>query len=140
MASSFRTRRLVEFSDTDMAGIVHFAAYFRYMEAAEHELLRSIGLRVHTAVDGGAISFPRVAASCNYISPARCEDVLDIDVSVGRVGTKSVTYGFQFTLDGRAIATGEMTSVCCRVEHGKPPVSTPIPDAFAAKLREMSIG
>jgi hypothetical protein len=36
------------------------------------------------------------------------------------------------------VATGEMTSVCCRVVPGQPPVSIPIPDAFAAKLREMS--
>jgi acyl-CoA thioester hydrolase len=137
MSKSFRTRRLVEFSDTDMAGIMHFSAYFRYMEASEHELLRSIGLSVYSEIDGGAISFPRVAAACNYSSPVRCENVLDIDVVVKRVGTKSVTYVFRFAHNGRDVATGEMTSVCCRVDHGKPPVSIPIPDAFAAKLREM---
>jgi acyl-CoA thioester hydrolase len=138
MPTSYQTKRLVEFSDTDMAGIMHFSAYFRYMEAAEHELLRSIGLSVYTEIDGAAVSFPRVAASCNYSSPVRCENVLDIDVSVKRVGTKSVTYGFRFAHTGREVATGEMTSVCCRVVHGQPPVSMPIPDAFAQKLRQMA--
>jgi 4-hydroxybenzoyl-CoA thioesterase/acyl-CoA thioester hydrolase len=136
--SSFHTTRLVEFSDTDMAGIMHFSAYFRYMEAAEHELLRSIGLSVYSEIDGAAISFPRVAAACEYKSPVRCENVLDIDVSVKRVGTKSVTYDFRFSHDGREVAAGEMTSVCCRVEHGRPPISIPIPDAFAEKLRRMA--
>jgi acyl-CoA thioester hydrolase len=138
MSNSFHTRRLVEFSDTDMAGIMHFSAYFRYMEAAEHELLRSIGLSVYSEIDGAAVSFPRVAASCDYTSPVRCENVLDIDVTVKRVGTKSVTYLFRFTHNERDVATGEMTSVCCRVEHGKPPVSISIPDNFAAKLRAMA--
>jgi 4-hydroxybenzoyl-CoA thioesterase/acyl-CoA thioester hydrolase len=138
LPSQFHTTRLVEFSDTDMAGIMHFSAFFRYMEAAEHELLRSIGLSVYTEIDGAAVSFPRVAASCQYTSPVRCENVLDIEVSVQRVGAKSVTYIFRFAHDGRSVATGEMTSVCCRVVHGQPPVSMPIPDAFAEKLRRMS--
>src|SRR5213078_989612 len=46
MPAVFRTTRRVEFADTDMAGIVHFANFFRYMESAEHEFLRSHGLSV----------------------------------------------------------------------------------------------
>ena len=41
-----RTSRRVEFCDTDMAGIVHFANFFRWMESAEVEFLRSLGLSV----------------------------------------------------------------------------------------------
>lgn len=138
MSAPFRTSRLVEFADTDMAGIMHFSSFFRYMEAAEHELLRSLGFSVYSEIDGDIVSFPRVAASCEFHSPARCEDVLDIDVTVRRVGTKSVTYGFQFSQQGRDVAIGEMTSVCCRVPHGQAPVSIPIPDAIAEKLRKLA--
>jgi acyl-CoA thioester hydrolase len=133
----FHTSRLVEFSDTDMAGIMHFSAYFRYMEAAEHELLRSLGLSVYTEINGEPVSFPRVAASCDFHAPARCEDMLEIDVTITRVGTKSVTYKFHFTQKGNDVATGSMTSVCCRVPHGGSPVSIPIPDSVADKLREL---
>ena len=38
MAYEFRLVRQVEFSETDMAGIVHYSNFFRYMEAAEHAL------------------------------------------------------------------------------------------------------
>ena len=138
MPTPFHTTRLVEFSDTDMAGIMHFSAFFRYMEAAEHELLRSMGFSVYSEIDGHPVSFPRVAASCEYHSPARCEDVLAIDVTIQRVGEKSVTYGFAFSDAGRGVATGEMTSVCCRVDHGKPPVSMPIPKTLADKLRSLA--
>ena len=52
MPTPFHTSRFVEFSDTDMAGIMHFSAFFRYMEAAEHELLRSLGFSVYSEIDG----------------------------------------------------------------------------------------
>jgi 4-hydroxybenzoyl-CoA thioesterase/acyl-CoA thioester hydrolase len=135
MSTPFYTSRLVEFADTDMAGIIHFSAYFRYMESAEHELLRSVGFSVYTEIDGVPISFPRVAAACEFDSPSRCEDMLDIAVTVRHVGNTSVTYGFDFSTKGRDVAHGTMTSVCCRVEHGKPPESLPIPDALAKELR-----
>src|SRR5713101_868572 len=99
MTEPFRTRRRVEFADTDMAGIVHFANFFRYMEAAEVEFLRSRGLSVVQVWEGERISFPRVAASCDFSKPVRFEDVVDIAVTVSRLGTKSVTYAIEFTKD-----------------------------------------
>ncbi|HEY2760816.1 MAG TPA: hotdog domain-containing protein, partial [Pirellulales bacterium] len=87
MSTPFHTARFVEFADTDMAGIMHFSAFFRFMEAAEHALLRSLGLSVFSEVGSEVITFPRVAASCEFHSPARCEETLDINVTVDRVGT-----------------------------------------------------
>src|SRR4051812_43106379 len=66
MPLPFHTFRLVEFADTDMAGIMHFSAFFRFMEAAEHALLRSLGLSVYSEINGEVVTFPRVAASCEY--------------------------------------------------------------------------
>ena len=140
MSEPFRTTRRVEFSDTDAAGIVHFAAFFRYMEQAEHELLRSVGLSVHghsgLGKDGaeGKVSWPRVSARCDYRSPAKFEDVLEIAVSVARLGEKSVTYRFDFRIAEQALASGEVTAVCCRFPQGGPPQSVAIPDSIRAKL------
>ena len=139
MPEPFHTSRLVEFHDTDMAGIMHFASFFIYMESAEHELYRSLGLSLHTEVDGELISFPRVSAACDYSSPARCEEILDIAVSVTRIGTKSISYEFRFTRAGTLLAIGKMTSVCCRVTHGQPPVSRPIPAEIADGLRKYAM-
>lgn len=136
MAEQFRTTRLVEFHDTDMAGIMHFASFFHYMESAEHELLRSLGLSVHTTVGGEMLSFPRVATSCNFRSPARCEEILDIAIRISRLGSKSITYDFDFRIEDREVATGQITCVCCRVVPGKPLESVAIPADVAAKLRK----
>jgi 4-hydroxybenzoyl-CoA thioesterase/acyl-CoA thioester hydrolase len=139
MPEPFRTTRLVEFHDTDMAGIMHFASFFVYMESAEHELLRSLGLSVHAPYEGEMLSFPRVAASCDFLSPARCEETLDVAISIPRIGAKSVTYEFRFTRDGQEIALGRMTSVCCRMLSSGSPRSTPIPSDIAAKLRTFAV-
>jgi len=134
MPEQFRTTRLVEFHDTDMAGIMHFASFFVYMESAEHELIRSAGFSVHSQIDGQTLSFPRVAASCDYRSPARSEDILDVAVSLTRIGNKSLHYQFDFSCDDREVASGKITSVCCRVEPGQPMQSVAIPAEIKEQL------
>jgi 4-hydroxybenzoyl-CoA thioesterase/acyl-CoA thioester hydrolase len=132
----FRTTRRVEFRDTDAAGIAHFSAFLFYMESVEHELLRELGLSVLWADESGPISWPRVSVSCDYSGSVRFEEVLDVTLRVARLGTKSVSYEFDFTCDGRAIAKGRTVAVCCRIPKDAPAESIPIPEPIAAKLRE----
>jgi YbgC/YbaW family acyl-CoA thioester hydrolase len=135
MAVVFRTTRRVEFADTDMAGIVHFANFFRWMEAAEQGFLRSRGLSVAIAWEGQPIGFPRVSASCDYLRPVRFEDVLDVLVEAPKVGRKSVTYSIEFQLNGHAVARGQVTSVCCRVQSPQHALeSLVIPEGIRQRL------
>ena len=136
--SEFRTRRRVEFADTDQAGLVHFASFFVFMETAEHELLRSLGNEVHRQWQGREIGWPRVDASCRYLRAASFADVLDIIVQVKRKGTKSMTYRFEFERDGELIAVGELVAVCCEVGGTDGPRSIPIPPDIADRLVEYS--
>ena len=69
MATPFRVQRIVEFSDTDVAGIVHFARFFCFMEAAEHAFWRSLGLSVKMDWEGEHLGFPRVSANFDNIRP-----------------------------------------------------------------------
>jgi YbgC/YbaW family acyl-CoA thioester hydrolase len=129
----FTTKRRVEFADTDMANIVHFSNFFRFMEAAEQEFLRSLGFGVSFEWEGERLGFPRVSASCDYLRPARFEDVIDITVSVQNIGRKSVTYRYDFSLGGQPIARGQISAVCCRVVNHKLE-SVEIPAGIRAKL------
>src|SRR5229473_1069139 len=115
MTETFHTTRRIEFADTDMAGIVHFANFFRFMEAAEVEFLRSRGLSVSLNWEGKRIGLPRVSASCDFLRPVTFQDVLDVAVRVQSIGNKSITYSFEFSKGGEPIAKGQVTSVCCRV-------------------------
>jgi YbgC/YbaW family acyl-CoA thioester hydrolase len=136
MADPYRTARRVEFVDTDMAGIVHFSNFFRWMESAEVEFLRARGLSVKLPWEGQVLGFPRVSASCDYLRPARFQDVLDIAVRVEKVGRKSVTYGFEFSLEGTIIARGRVSSVCCRVGADQQIESVEIPAGLRAVLEQ----
>ena len=134
MHTAYQTKRKIEFADTDMAGIVHFTRFFVFMESAEHEFLRSLGTSVATEWDGNKIGWPRLAASCEYLSPLRFEDEVDIRLSVSKKGTKSLTYQFHFTRQGEDVARGQLTTVCCITNPGEKLRSIPIPDFIADQI------
>jgi len=143
MTTPFRVRRRVEFHDTDAAGIMHFASFFVLMEQAEHEFLRHLGLTVFMKGEEGTFSWPRVAVRCDYTGAVRFEDELDIDVTLSRLGSKSITYRFRMLRGEDAIATGEFTAVFCKLVAGQKPQSLVIPAEIRAKLEpylEQQIG
>ena len=130
------TTRRVEFADTDMGGIVHFSRFFVFMETAEHELLRAVGTAVHSRRDGHLVGWPRLSATCEYLSPARLGDELAIHVRVERKGTKSMTYRFEFRRGDEPIARGRTVAVCCVLDDPAGLRSIPIPTAIADQIEE----
>ena len=135
MSDVFRVTRRVDFCDTDMAGIIHFSNFFRYMEFAEVAFLRSRGLSVAMTWGEEHLGFPRVSATCDFLRPVRFEDVVEIAVRVERVGRKSVTYSFEFTHEGAPVAKGRLSAVCCRVHPGVHTIeSIAIPEDIRVRL------
>lgn len=138
MTQPFRTSRRIDFVDTDMAQIVHFSNFFRFMESAEIEFLQALEMSVSMRTpQGQRIGFPRVSATCDYLRPARFLDVIDITVTVANIGAKSVTYKFEFEKAGEAIARGQIVAVCCRTVDEKLE-SIEIPAELRAKLEAHS--
>lgn len=130
----FRHSIMVEFAETDGAGVVHFSNYLRYMERVEHAFWRSLGQSVVTDAMEGHISFPRVKVDCEYLKPARFEDSLEGELTVGRIGERSVTFHIAFSVGGQAAARGSMVAVCCRVVPMKSMESIAIPDFIRKPL------
>src|SRR5262245_45133189 len=97
MPPQFTMQRRVQFADTDMAGIVHFANFYRFMEETEHAYFRTLGFKiVEKQPDGTVIGWPRVRATCSFETPAFYDDLLDIDLTITRRGVKSLTMAFVF--------------------------------------------
>jgi len=134
MEAVFKSQRRVEFNETDMAGIAHFTNYFKYMEEAEHEFLRSRGLSVVLDDPKGKLGFPKMKATCDYKRPAMYEEVIDIDVVVKCEDFKSVTYDCTFTAGGERIGWGQLRVAFCRFPVDKPAYAIPITDEVLAKL------
>jgi YbgC/YbaW family acyl-CoA thioester hydrolase len=131
---AFRVKRMVEFADTDMAGIVHFANFLQFMEAAEHAYLRACGFSVVTEWEGQRVTFPRVSVTCDFVRPAHFEEELEIEVKVEHIGRTSVRYGFTFLRQDDLIARGTITTVLCRVPEEGRLEPMEVPPAWREKL------
>ena len=136
----YRTRRRIEFSDTDAGGIAHFARFFVFMEIAEHELLRALGVDPGAARqdDGRLIGWPRVASACDFLSPVRFGDVIDIHVQVVKVGRTSLTFGFDVSHAGRPVARGRTSTVHAVLDAPQGIQPIPIPPPLRALLEDAS--
>jgi acyl-CoA thioester hydrolase len=130
----FVTTRRVEFVDTDMAGIVHFSNFFRYMEQAEAEFFRSHGHSLALTKNGSGVGWPRVAASASFKAPAYHNDVLEVRIYVRRRGFKSLTLQFEFRRGETLVATGQIKTAYCRFRPDQPIQSLEIPADFDSLL------
>jgi acyl-CoA thioester hydrolase len=135
MSVAFTTTRRVEFADTDMAGLVHFTTYYRMMESVEHEFLRSLGTSVlNRDDDGRTVSWPRLAAECEFHAPAFFEDELEILVRVASLGRSSLVLKYEFRRGDDRIASGRMKTVCCEIQEGESLLAIEIPVELKSQL------
>jgi len=142
MPSEHRLTRTVEFCETDMAGIMHFSNFFRWMESCEAGFYRSLGLPLISFVPGTVVGWPRVRATCDYKAPLRFNDTVEVRLLIKEVRTRSVTYVFQFRKvhdQGQVlremVAQGEITAVCVTAGADGKMVAQPIPPAVKAQLQ-----
>ncbi len=141
VGSSFSMTRIVEFCETDMAGIVHFSRFYIWMEQAEHAFLRSLGLTVSDhQEDGSTIGFPRVSASCRFLAPAKFEDEVTVVLTIQRIGVKSMTYDVEFFRGDLPVARGTLKTACCRFRPGHPFESIEIPADYRKRFEAFADG
>jgi acyl-CoA thioesterase FadM len=117
-----RTR--VAWVDTDAGGRIHFTAAFRWAEAAETALARSLGLLEEWS------NLPRRAVEAEYLHVLRFEDEIDVELRPERVGETSVTYAWEIRRDGIVCVRGRHTAVHVG-EDGRP---APLPEPMRAAL------
>lgn len=86
----------VEWQDTDASGRIHFTAPFRWVQAAEHALLRSLG----QLSPGG---YPRVDVQATYLKALRFPDEVEIRLGVQELGRTSIAWVWE-VLQGDEVA------------------------------------
>lgn len=82
----FETEIRVRYAETDQMGIVHNANYFAWFDIARVEFFRTLSYSYRQLDDEG-IFFPVIEAHCNYLVPARFDDLISL-----RVRLKKLTY------------------------------------------------
>jgi acyl-CoA thioester hydrolase len=80
----------VYFEDTDVAGIVYYANYLRFIERARSDMLRLIGVDQRAALEGGEGVYAVAELAVKYRSPARLGDDLLVATEIEEVRAASV--------------------------------------------------
>lgn len=83
-------KRRIAFHETDAAGVVYFANYFRLAEEAETHALASLG----SVVTRDGYLYPRVHAEADYLAPLRFFDEVSVHANIIRIGSSSVHWKF----------------------------------------------
>ncbi len=104
----FSVRVRVYYEDTDVAGVVYYVNYLKFMERARTEWLRHLGFdQVRLSVDPGVIFAVR-SAHVDYLRPARLDDLLDATLSVTRAGAASITFMQAIRRGDEVLCRGEV--------------------------------
>jgi acyl-CoA thioester hydrolase len=130
---AFTYRRRVQFGDTDLAGLVHFSMFFRYMEEAEHALWRAAGLTIARA--GEVTGWPRLAASFEFKAPLRFEDEFDVYVTVAHVTRKTMEYEFRIERGEVHVGEGRIKTALVSKRPDEPMKILELPADIIQRLR-----
>ena len=134
------TRR-IEFSETDMAGLVHFSNFFKYMETAERDFFEAAGLDLINSQPGELVGWPRARAECKFSAPLRFGDTIDIHLAVKALKDRAIDYQFRiFRRDadgGRTQAgKGHMTTIFAQLGEAGALKSVPLTEHIRARITE----
>jgi len=124
----------VYFEDTDAGGIAYHASYIRWCERGRTDFLRLLGTDSRRLIDGSASHEPAAFVvrrmTCDFLRPARMDDLLIVETRVKELGGASVTLLQAVVNQGRRVFEAEVTVVLVAVS-GKPVrLSTAVRSAF----------
>lgn len=81
----------VRWGECDSQGIAFNAQYMNFIEVAQAEYFRNLGIRLYDADSRRCFDLATVKATLEYIAPARVDDTLEICIGVARIGNSSLT-------------------------------------------------
>ncbi|HEY5936096.1 MAG TPA: thioesterase family protein [Kofleriaceae bacterium] len=128
----------VRFADVDHAGIVYYPRFFHLFHLAFEELWRArIGPRAYSElIDRDRVGFPAVRAECDFKLPLRFGDTAEIEVTIPRLGAKSITFRYRvFRSEPRALCA-EGTVICAVVDLARF-VAIAVPERVVAMLDDL---
>jgi acyl-CoA thioester hydrolase len=107
-----RARVRVLYGDTDKARVVHHARYLDYLEAGRLEFLRHHGLVYRELEERTGLGMPVVEARLRYRSPARFDDLLDVETWVAHCSRAKIVFESRI-LRGDEVLTEASITVAC---------------------------
>ena len=132
MPSAFHWQVRIYYEDTDAGGIVFYANYLKFFERARTEWLRATGVNQQALAEEDGAIFVVKHASIDYQAPAKLDDVLDLTLSIEKLGGASVQFVQQAWRGDTLLASAQVKVGCVDAITLRP---RPLPPATAAKMR-----
>tara|TARA_Y100000815_G_scaffold160941_1_gene146027 strand:+ start:125 stop:556 length:432 start_codon:yes stop_codon:yes gene_type:complete len=116
-AHIFRLR--VYYEDTDSAGIVYYANYFKFAERARTEMLRSVKIDQNVLYTKTGVRFVVRSCAIDYLKPARLDDELEVHTKIQCVKGASLT-ALQTVRRARDAVVSLKLRIACVGRCGRP--------------------
>jgi acyl-CoA thioester hydrolase len=133
----FELRVQTYWSDSDSAGIVFYANYFRFFEKAEEELFRAAGVDRLAVLREHHVWMARVETFSKFMRPIPVGAAIRVRLMPQLKGEKTVRFDFHFLDDttDEKITEGYVTVVCVDATKF---TAKPIPEELRAALEKAS--
>jgi len=109
----------VYYEDTDLAGIVYYANYLKFIERARSEWVRDLGVDQVRLKAGRGVVFAVRRVEADYLSPARFDDLLEVETRLAQVTPARLTLD-QRVLRGDAVLFSARVTLVALGETGRP--------------------
>ncbi|AXA91717.1 tol-pal system-associated acyl-CoA thioesterase [Massilia sp. YMA4] len=133
MPSEFTWEVRVYYEDTDAGGIVYYANYLKFFERARTEWLRAVGIGQQVLLAEHDAMFVVKNVSADYHAPAKLDDVLNLTLTIEKLGRASVVFR-QEAWCGTTLLNTARVKVGC-VDSALRPRA--VPEAAAARMRAL---
>lgn len=120
----------VYYEDTDLAGIVYYANYLKFIERGRSEYVRSLGIDQTRLKTDAGIVFAVRRVEADYLSPARFDDLLTVETRLDGVKGASLVMLQSVSRDGTVLFQARVSLVCL-TDAGRP---ARLPDGVRAAL------
>lgn len=123
----------VYYEDTDLAGIVYYANYLKFIERARSTMVMQAGIdQLGMQADGVVFAVKKVEA--DYISSAKLNDELQVATQLKQVTGAKIVF-LQEVLRSEKVIFSALVTIVCITNLGK---ITRFPADIRAKLQELS--
>lgn len=126
----FRHTLRVRFQECDPQGVVYFARYPEYYDLTITELWREALGGYQQMVDAG-VDMVVAEQRIRYLAPARFDELVDVEVSIDKLGTTSMLSSYTVSRDGEQLVEGDFRHVFIEAATK---AKAPIPDEVRGAL------
>ncbi len=128
MTHKFHLR--VYYEDTDLAGIVYYANYLKFIERARSTLVREADIDQNELKDDQGLVFTVRRVQADYFAPAKMNDELWVETDVQQISGARIVFCQEVYRGGTMLFSGIITVACATLD-GK---AARVPAEIRAKL------